>query len=567
LERLNAELKSSGATAGANTMSGLEDLAAKANTFVSNMLAAINFREPGEIALPRTVVAFLAAGVALALGAGGAAAHKLNAANVRVGERGGAYMRCTSVLNSVSGLLFYMSRHSRFGPAGNAAPAAALLTPSALASFLGNVVPGMLTGELDRPWMDTCNRLLGKDHYLHRTIDLQRVLLNVLGADVAAAADASSPGLRALEARPELQRQLAHLMVCRLRTLAAWTEMQRCERCSWAVVDCLGQTALVASHVLPNAWALWPFPQGVAAMHDIGIDCPPGVPPELHLKLLFEFGVQMVGAFAQAMRAYRLPMLALGGLPLKVPPTKQLPRQLIDLLTQGVAAMMVAADTVLPEPRFQGAAEVLAAPLLPPPPPPWERGPAAADPPPSATAEEVYAAVEMTARLLASMPEVLSSLPPGLDTPPTSSTACHMRWGMSSFWAAKPRSARPAGGSKNWRPAAPPPPTWLPRWSSCWPSPRAWGPSPAPSPAFATTCSWRSTGCGSPSRTTSPPTFSTSSRAASPSAWPTRASAAGRRTRTRCCSPRCPRRRRRWRRGRRAGSRRAGHTCCRCCPR
>jgi hypothetical protein len=85
----------------------------------------------------------------------------------------------------------------------------------------------------------------------------------------------------------------------------------------------------------------------------------------------------------------------------------------VESLGQVTAAVMVAADEELPEPRFKGAAQVLAAR------PaafaaPWEGdgpGGAAAH---VATAAEACAAFEMATRLTAALPEVIAALPPEL---------------------------------------------------------------------------------------------------------------------------------------------------------
>jgi hypothetical protein len=92
------------------------------------------------------------------------------------------------------------------------------------------------------------------------------------------------------------------------------------------------------------------------------------------------------------------------------PPYSRLPRQAIAAWGEVVAALMLAGDAAAPEPRFKGAERVVQAPLaaaaL-----PWEEEGWTPAPAEFATAAEVCAALEMTARLLAALPEFIARLP------------------------------------------------------------------------------------------------------------------------------------------------------------
>jgi hypothetical protein len=138
---------------------------------------------------------------------------------------------------------------------------------------------------------------------------------------------------------------------------------------------------------------------------ELGATPPPGVADRLHKSALLE------AAFLECSFLKEFFAQVQGASDSTSPPNSRLlPRQAVAAWGEVVAALMLAADAVLPEPRFKGAERVVQAPLaaaeL-----PWEEEGWAEAPAEFATAAEACAALEMTARLLAALPEFIARLP------------------------------------------------------------------------------------------------------------------------------------------------------------
>jgi hypothetical protein len=284
---------------------------------------------------------------------------------------------------------------------GGAAAAAAALTPGLLLGLLEACVPPLL-------WVDT-RQVPG----VHRFISENPIFADVSVKGLVALANVleglcgagdDSPGCVALAARPGLRRDVTHLLACRLRRAAPLRRLDSADYLAGVGNGvALVSRAAWAGGVAP-AWAPWTVAQGAAAVLSLGAQPAAGSDRAAHADLLWFAAGAVLDGVAASIR-----LLAPAR---QAPPTDlRLPRPVVAALAQAVAAVMLAADARLPAPRFKGAAAAALA-AAPAAAPPWEEGGAPAAPTQFTTAAESFAAFEMTARLLAVLPEVADALPP-----------------------------------------------------------------------------------------------------------------------------------------------------------
>ena len=266
--------------------------------------------------------------------------------------------------------------------AGWAEATAAVVRPQAVVALLEAVVPPLLTRELA---LD--GALLMSEAERGLALDRCKALGNVvmsLSRSEEGCAD-PSPGARALAARPQLLPDLLRLLACQLRRLAATPELQSDPTFHPSLLNGLQSlkdgVALLAAP--PAALAPWAMEQHATVMTALGTQPHEGADGQEHTSLLFESGAVL---FSTTYRCFH-------GLLYAAAPVKtglRLPLQAVDALRSAVAVLMLAADAMLPEARFKGAAAALEA--WPGGAPPWEERGAPAAPAEFATAAEVCAA-------------------------------------------------------------------------------------------------------------------------------------------------------------------------------
>jgi hypothetical protein len=354
--------------------------------------------EKRHLKLPRATLDALVGGVALSLQAGAATVADLFAAATRTGDdalRRIAKVAANHHLRSVATCLTFC--YTKLNDAETFELVTAWLDPPDLVALLDSLTPPLLWEEVERRRMADA---AGGDP--QEAVSHTLWLTTVLG--VVVTPGAYYTGIIALEQRPaRLQRGLARLLACRLRTLASMRNMQGDDEYHWAVHSSLRTLQHLAFVIEPPApWAHWTASQAAASVLDLGVQQPASVNGSQHNALVFKAAGRAMQSVAKCMswivRSASSPV-----------DYKGLPCQLTDALARVAAALMVVADSVLLEPRFQGAERVLgelgAVPF------PWDEGPPAAAPTQFAAPAEACAALEMAARLLASLPEVLERLP------------------------------------------------------------------------------------------------------------------------------------------------------------
>jgi hypothetical protein len=361
---------------------------AASNTFaVTRSIDARRVR----LTLPEATLAALAAGVALSLEAGPTTTTELWAFAQQTGDRrlkDRAYVAARQHVTSV-GQCVAISQSAE-APQGWGQAVAPLLAPPALVALLEATVPPMMWPHLAS---DSEQTYLAEAELMLNAMTLSQLV------------DALGPAATTLATRPELQRGVARLLACLLRRLSAARQLLVQESYSVAIREVMHSLNLVACvGGTPAPWAAAVAAHGAAAVVELGATPPPGVADSMYKSVLLE------AAFLECslLKEFLDPLKGAPGV--ASAPNSRMPRQAGAALGEVVAALMLAADAVLPEPRFKGAERVIQAPLaaaaL-----PWEEEGWTEAPTEFATAAEVCAAVEMTARLLAALPEFIARLP------------------------------------------------------------------------------------------------------------------------------------------------------------
>jgi hypothetical protein len=412
--KLNAALKTAqvGGLANIEQLAQVAYFAASIPCVLMETLGGRNYR----LKLPDATVKALVGGAALSLESGAATVADLHqAARASADER-----RMRNAANAADNhirtvaVCAKMARLDSGATGGPQGAVAALLTPRALVSLLEAAAPPLLWAE--QFCQQTPESAIDNLSWLHTVV-------RALYQDGNARDHIKSAGALALASRPAVQRSLAQLVAGRVHRLAPMRHMQSDVFYLSAVINGLQLMGLLGRAGDSAApWAGWIALHAAAAVVEIGVQRPAGVDGVQHKQMLFK------AADAALMCAGGHFMFAGTRGP---GCTLRLPRQLTDALARVAAALMVVADTVLPEPRFKGAERVLEGIFYTPVPSPWVEGPPAAATEDFAAPAEVCAALEMAARLLAALPEVFERLPSELqDVSPGSASGhlAHQLW-------------------------------------------------------------------------------------------------------------------------------------------
>jgi hypothetical protein len=355
-----------------------------------------------RLALPQATLAALSAAAVAALGAATDSLVKLRAAAERHDGKQWTQIACMFAhIHLVQGGSYVRTALFQGGPGGGggAPPAAAL---AALMELAEAALPLLVECAVD-PAMSV--------NVLVATNEVVDALSGRGGG--GRGRGGAAPGPAPLDARSALRRVLAHLLVCELQQLPPLTHAPDPRQRDGVigsvdqrdgVVGAVGRLVLLARD---EPWSPWALSRAAAALVALG-----AAPSEGAEEARWEHTDAVMGACAAVLHGlgvYFFP--AAPPTPAAAPPAPPLglPRQVTRALTQAAAAAMLAADAVLPEPRFKGVERVLAE--LPAVEAPWEEGGGPAAPADCATAAEACAALEMAVRLLAALPEVIPLLP------------------------------------------------------------------------------------------------------------------------------------------------------------